>query len=267
MRLPPESARGSRQPRRAWSSLIGVWWLLLALAAGGCQNDEPTPVAPTAIPTPTAPVATPTPAAPVVPIRAGDLAALVDGHSAFAFDLYRILESESGNLLFSPYSISLALAMVYAGARGETERQMAETLQYRLSQDRLHAASNHLQLELGGRGQVVEGGSLQLHIANALWGQMDHEFLASFLDRLTESYGTEVKPMDFHAQPQKSRIAINAWIAEQTENQIRDLIPPGVIDPTTRLVLTNAIYFDATWHYPFAPSATRPLPFLDKGIS
>jgi serpin B len=188
-----------------------------------------------------------------------DLADLVDGNTAFAFELYQNLSAEEGNLFLSPYSISLALAMTYAGARGETERQMADTLNFTLTQDSLHQAYNALDLELAARGRGAEGKDdkgFQLNIVNALWGQEDYEFLAEFLDTLAENYGAGLRLLDFANAPEKSRTTINDWVSDQTEGRIEDLIPQGVIDALTRLVLTNAIYFNAAWLNPFDEDAT-----------
>ena len=193
-----------------------------------------------------------------------DLADLVGGNSAFAFDLYRTLATEDGNLFYSPYSISLALAMTYAGARGETERQMAETLRFRLPQERLHPTFNALDLQLASRGDGARGEDdegFRLNIANAVWGQEDYDFLDAFLDVLAESYGAGVRPTNFREAPEESRVRINDWIAEQTEDRIKDLIPGGVIDDLTRMVLTNAIYFNAGWNHPFNKAATVPRTF------
>ena len=197
-----------------------------------------------------------------------ELTDLVKGNSAFAFDLYKALSATDGNLFYSPYSISLALAMTYAGAVGETERQMADTLHYRLSQDKLHPAFNTLDLELASRGGGAQGKDdkgFRLNIANAVWGQEDYDFLETFLDVLAESYGEGVRPMDFRQAPERSRITINNWVAEQTEDRIKDLIPQDAIDRFTRMVLTNAIYFNAAWYYPFEENYTvsRPFHLLD----
>ena len=113
-----------------------------------------------------------------------DLATLADGNSAFTFDLYQALRETDGNLFYSPYSISLALAMTYAGARGETEEQMANTLHFILPQNQLHSAFNSLDLELGRRGQDArgkDGEGFRLHIVNAIWGQKDFDFLPNLL--------------------------------------------------------------------------------------
>ena len=193
-----------------------------------------------------------------------DLAALADGNSAFAFDLYHALRGQEGNLLYSPHSISLALAMTHAGARGETERQMAETLRFVLPPDRLHPAFNALDQELASRGQGLQdedGEGFRLNIVNAVWGQREHPFREPFLDVLAESYGAGVRQADFREMPEESRLAINDWVAESTEDRIKDLIPPDVINSLTRMVLTNAIYFNASWLFPFNEANTRQHPF------
>jgi serpin B len=189
---------------------------------------------------------------------------LVAGANDFAFDLYHALAAEDGNLFYSPYSISLALAMTYAGARGETEQQMADTLHFTLSQDRLHPAFNGLDLDLASRGQGARGTdeeAFRLNIVNAIWGQEDYSFLNEFLDVLARNYGAGLRLVDFEKEAEKARVTINDWVADETEGKIEDLIPPGVINDLTRLVLTNAIYFNAAWLNPFQESATVDGPF------
>ncbi len=188
-----------------------------------------------------------------------DLSTQVDGNNAFAFDLYQTLRSTDGNLFYSPYSISLALAMTYAGARGDTEKQMSDALNFLLAQDRLHPALNSLDLALSSRGQGAKGKDekgFRLHIVNAIWGQAGYSFLPEFLDILAENYGAGLRIVDFVKAPEPSRLTINQWVSDQTEERIKDLIPQGAISDLTRLVLTNAIYFNAAWQYPFNKSAT-----------
>ena len=190
-----------------------------------------------------------------------ELTDLVSGNSTFAFDLYRTLAARDGNLFYSPYSISLAIAMTYAGARGETERQMADTLRILLPQGTLHSAFNALDRELASRGKsprLGEGEAFRLNIANAVWGQEDHGFLEEFLNILSESYGAGVRPVDFRGSPEESRVTINDWVAESTEGRITDLLPPEIINEMTRMVLTNAIYFNARWQHVFEDRRTRP---------
>ena len=268
-------------------TILRIFWLglayLAALALLAACSDLSTstipsdPMAtPTNTPTPT-PFNTPTPqptaktkerAAPAA--TDAEIADLVRGSNTFAFDLYQSLRGEDGNLFYSPYSISLALSMTYAGASGETERQMADTLQLLLSQEDLHPTFNALDLDLASRGEGAEGKDdegFKLNITNAVWGQVDYEFLESFLDVLAESYGAGVGPMDFRAAPERSRVTINDWVADQTEDRIKNLIPQGAIGKSTRMVLTNAIYFNAAWYYPFEedPTFRKPFHLLDGG--
>jgi serpin B len=160
--------------------------------------------------------------------------------------------------------------MTYAGARGETEQQMANALHFILPQDRLHPAFNSLDLELSQRGegaQGKDGEGFRLNIINAIWGQKDYEFLTTFLDTLAENYGAGLRLLDFISAPDESRLTINNWVSDQTEGRIEDLIPQGLINELTRLVLTNAIYFNAAWQYPFSEDMTEDGPFylLDEG--
>jgi len=202
-----------------------------------------------------------------------DLDALIEGNSTFAFELYRLLAEREGNenLFYSPYSISLALAMTYAGARGETEAEMADALHIILSQEKLHPAFNALDQELAQRGDGAEGKDtadgqdaegFRLNIANAIWGQEDYQFLDTFLDVLAQNYGAGLRALDFAGSPEESRVVINDWVSEQTEGKIEDLIPQGGIDGLTRLVLTNAIYFNAAWANPFEEAATGEGTFI-----
>ncbi len=203
-------------------------------------------------------------------VSQGDLATLVDGNSDFAFELYHTLKDTGKNLFYSPYSISQALAMTYAGARGDTENQMVDTLNFFLSQDYLHPAFNGLDIDLSNRGEGARGKDeegFRLNIVNAIWGQNNYEFLSEYLDILAENYGAGLRILDFVAAPEPSRITINDWGSDQTEGRIEDLIPQGIIDTLTRLVLTNAIYFNAAWQFPFEEDATADGPFhlLDGG--
>jgi serpin B len=189
-----------------------------------------------------------------------EMAEQVAGNSAFAFDLYQTLRAGGdGNLFYSPYSISLALAMTHAGARGETGQQMADVLHFTRPPDRLHPVFNALDLELARRGGGAagkEGEGFRLNIVNALWGQDGYTFLSEFLDILAEHYGAGLRLIDFAGAPEKARENINDWVSDQTENRIEDLIPEDAIDTWTRLVLVNAIYFDAAWLHPFEAEST-----------
>ncbi|MCK4693828.1 MAG: serpin family protein [Anaerolineales bacterium] len=193
-------------------------------------------------------------------VDTADLKELVEGNTAFALDLYQTLRGEEGNLIFSPYSISLALAMTYAGSRGETEHQMADTLHFTLSQSHLHPAFNMVDLELASLGEDVDeqlGEAFRLNIANSIWGQRGYDFLPEFLDVLALNYGAGLRLVDYMEAPEEARQIINHWVSDQTEERIKDLIPQGAIDPVTKLVLANAIYFNAGWFYPFEEGQTR----------
>jgi serpin B len=183
---------------------------------------------------------------------------LVTGNTQFAMDLYHVLYNQGENLFYSPYSISLALAMAYAGARGLTEQQMAQALHFDLPQTALHAAFNSLEQALASRGQQIkENERFRLHIVNALWGQRDYVFLPAYLDLLAENYGAGMRLLDFQAASEPARETINQWVAEQTEQRIKDLLPSGSINELTRLVLSNAIYFSAAWQRPFQSDNTQ----------
>ncbi|AUX20739.1 proteinase IV [Sorangium cellulosum] len=195
---------------------------------------------------------------------------LADGNTTFALELYRRLGAEPGNLFCSPHSVSSALAMTYAGARGETAAQMAGALRFTLPGERLHPAFNALDLALAGRGKGAEGrdgGGFRLHVANAIWGQVGYSFQPSFLDVLAQSYGAGLRVVDFVEAPEAARGIINAWVARRTEDRIRDILPEGAIGPSTRLVLTNAIYFNAAWQFPFKEEQTTPGDFTLAGGS
>lgn len=205
-------------------------------------------------------------------VSASDLSDLVDDNAGFAFDLYQFLREQEGNLFYSPFSVSLALAMTYAGARGDTEAQMADALHFLLPQERLHPVFNVLDIELARRGEGAQGKDekgFRLNIVNAIWGQEGFEFLPQFLDVLAENYGAGLRLLDFAQAPEEARVTINDWVSDQTEGRIEDLIPQGVIDRLTRLILTNAIYFNAAWLYPFQEQWTSDGTFhlLDGGES
>ncbi len=191
------------------------------------------------------------------------LSELVSGNTAFALALYQQLFQDDSNLFCSPYSISLALAMTYAGARAETAAQMAEALRLGLPAHELHLALRTLQAALSSRGlNLDEGQRFQLHVANALWGQAGYRFDQAFLDVLAENYDAGMRLLDFAKQPDDSRKVVNEWVEEQTEEKIKDLLPKGSIDALTRLVLTNGIYFNASWLYPFNEGFTRDESFF-----
>jgi serpin B len=179
---------------------------------------------------------------------------VVNGNNAFACDLYAHLAGEKGNLFFSPYSISTALAMTYAGARGETATEMAQTLHFALNHHELHPAFARLLKEMDGQGKDRP---FEMHVANALWGQKGYAFRNEFVELLKANYGAGLREADFVKAAEDARRQINRWVEEQTKDKIKDLIPPGVLNAMTRLVLTNAIYYKAPWQHPFYEAVTK----------
>ncbi len=201
-----------------------------------------------------------------------DVPELVAGNTQFAVDVYKKLaaDPDNVNVFFSPYSISVALAMTWAGALGDTASQMADTLHFSLDQDALHPAFDWLDLALNSRGEGAEGKDgepFRLHVINRLFGQTGYQFLQPFLDTLALYYGAGLYLLDFASDPDAGRVAINDWVAEQTEDRIKDLIPPPAITFNTKLVLVNAIYFNAKWKEVFDDQLTADGSFslLDGG--
>jgi serpin B len=189
--------------------------------------------------------------------------AVAEDSNRFALDLYgRLRTGQADNLFFSPSSLSTALVMTYAGARGQSAEQMAKVLHLRLPQEKLHPAFGDLRRYWNADGK--ERG-YRLSVANRLWGRQGYHFLPGFLDLTREHYGAELAQVDFSRQPDQARQRINAWIEAQTQAKIRDLIPPGVLDASTRLVLTNAIYLKGDWTEPFRKELTQVAPFHISG--
>jgi serpin B len=187
-------------------------------------------------------------------VSADDAAALADGNRAFAFDLYRQLAKPGQNLFFSPFSISTALAMTYPGAVGRTKTELGDTLRFSLPEPALHAAFNGAALALQGRAEDVaqdgSGTGFELRTVNQAFGQRGYPFLDEYLDVLAQNYGSGLISVDF-AESEATRASINGWVEDQTEERVKDLLPPDALSADTRLVLTNAIYFKASWASPF----------------
>jgi serpin B len=177
----------------------------------------------------------------------------------FAVDFFEQVRAREGNLFFSPFSISTARAMTYAGARGRTAEQMAEVLH--LPEDRHTVRSGYRSLtdEVNEAARGEEG--VRIEVANALWGQVGYEFLPEFLQVLEEYYDAELNEVDFVGAAEAARERINTWVAEATNGKIEDLIPRGALDAMTRLVLTNAIYFKGLWNNQFDEAKTEQAAF------
>jgi serpin B len=233
--------------------------LIPALLLGGAACGEETP-APTNVEearSQVARVVTPS-------VSEADRKALAEGNQSFALSLFGEVQAGRPNLVFSPASVSTALAMTYAGAAGATATEMAKALHFSLPQDRLHPAMNELTAALASRGEGksgADGGPFRLRIVNSTWVQKDFALLPTYLDVLAANYGAGVSLLDFTHAANPSRETINRWVAAQTEDRIKDLLPPGSVTTDTRLVLTNAVYFNAAWKTPFAANDTREVPF------
>ena len=179
----------------------------------------------------------------------------VEGNNSFAVAMYRRAAAKDGNQFLSPVSISFALAMTYAGARGGTEREMKQALHFHGEQKELHPALSAIMTKLNGSG---EKRPYELVVANALWGQRGHVFLNEYLGLMKQWYNSGLMQADFALAAEKARTTINWWVEEITRNKIKDLIPPGVLTAQTRLVLTNAVYFKGAWRSGFQKERTRP---------
>jgi serpin B len=188
----------------------------------------------------------------------GDSPSLVKGNTAFACDLYARLRDRDGNFFTSPYSITTALGMTYAGARGQTAEQMAKVMRFTLPQERLHPAAGALVRDLSGADKKR---GYQLSVANSLWGQKDYGFLNEFLQLNQTCYGAGFQEVDFINAREQARKTINTWVEKETQDKIKDLLKENHLKDTTRLVLTNAIYFKAEWQTKFYRDATREAPF------
>jgi len=188
-------------------------------------------------------------------------AQLGESNRAFAFDLYRqVTQGSSENTFFSPYCVSLALAMTYAGAKDETKSEMMSALRFDLPEPELHAAFNAADLELKGRpGEAIEDQpdkGVRLELTNAFFVQSGRRPGDAFLDVLATNYDAGVQMIDLQGEPERSRTAINGWVADHTEDRIQELLRAGSIDASTVFVLVNAIYFKAAWMLPFEPQLT-----------
>jgi serpin B len=193
------------------------------------------------------------------------LQTLAQDNTAFALAFFNQIRDADDNIIFSPFSLSLALSMTLAGAEASTEQAMLDGLQMNLPENEIHAAFNALLLAIEASQELgqdeMEGDQFQLNIANSIWGQSGYSFKEDFLDILAQHYGAGMYNVDYRQNPEGARNAINNWVAEETEDKIEDLIPAGAIDPLTRLVLANAIYFNGSWLHPFSQNATAQAPF------
>jgi len=189
--------------------------------------------------------------------------AVVAGNTAFALDLYGKVRSEPGNLFMSPASISTALSMTWAGARGDTAKQMTKVLHFDLPEQQQHEG----QAALLARLSSSSPNSPQLAIANRIWSQKDMSLEAPFVKLTNEQYGAGIELVDFVGKPNDARLTINQWVKKKTNDKIVDLLAPGVINPLTRMVLTNAIWFKGSWATAFPKANTKDLAFATSAGS
>jgi serpin B len=192
----------------------------------------------------------------------GDANAAAASINAFGLDLYRQLGAGGGNLVFSPASVALALAMARAGARGETASEMDAVL-HALGADLQAAGLNALDLALGARSgtfadEVGKPHEVTLRIANTPFAQRGMALEPAYLEALATSFGAGLRLVDYAHDPEAARKLINAWVDVKTEHRIPELLAAGTIDDMTRLALVNAIYLKAPWATPFDPAATKP---------
>jgi serpin B len=187
-----------------------------------------------------------------------DKAAVTAANNRFGFELLGRVSKPNTNAILSPFSISAALSMTYAGARGDTAAEMARTLHFAKEQDRWHPAVGALSAELQPTGDKP---TYELQIANRLWGQRGAPFNDAFLKTTRNNYGAGIQALDFRNDTEAARETINAWVEEQTREKIKELIQKGQLREDTSLVLTNVIYFKSAWQIPFSKSATEPEEF------
>jgi serpin B len=193
---------------------------------------------------------------------------LAEDNAAFAFTINEQINQTLGeykNFVFSPLSLSLALSMTLAGAESTTEQGMLEALHLSTPEKEIYPSFNALLLAIEKSQEITkkgsEGSQFQINIANSIWGQAGYTFEAEFLDTLAKYYGAGVYNVDFRRNPVAAINAINAWVEDETQEKIQDLIPSGAINELTRLVLANAIYFNGSWLYPFDAANTSAQPF------
>jgi serpin B len=221
------------------------------------ENALPTAEPTTAEPT-TAKPATPEPtkAEPTTPASDAVVAEVASGFNAFGLALYGKLATAPGNTIVSPASVSVALAMTHAGARGQTAAEIEQALRYgRPAAEVQQAVATMLQ------AWSAEHESTELAVANRLFGEATLPFEASFIELTGHTFGAPLERVDFVGAAEAARTRINDWVEERTHDRIQELLPGGSVDGSTRLVLTNALYFKAQWLHPFLEGATKDAPF------
>ena len=239
----------------ALSAILAV--LVLGIIAAGCTGTQGT----------TIPQTTPTPSADPTPDVSGENATTVSGdrnvvvaNNLFTHDLYLRLEktasAEGENIFFSPFSISSALAITYEGAHGKTADEIRSVYYFPENSSRMREGFASLNAGINSKDA-----GYTLSTANALWAEKTYTFLPEYIGIAEKYYAANTTNLDFIGQPEASRQTINSWVEDQTNNKIKDLLPPGSINPITRLVITNAVYFKGTWQKQFDANKTSDASF------
>jgi serpin B len=194
------------------------------------------------------------------------ISTLSNGNQIFAVELFQAVSKANENLFLSPYSISLSLAMAGSGARGQTQSEIDQVLHLQLPQEMIPAAFNALNQSLAvgtspTNSDSGQGEKFKLKIAAATWGQKGFQIRPAYLDLLHTYYGADLQSVDFKANPELARSAMNQWTSQSTQGKIKDMIAPGAIAPDTRMIITNAIYFQSAWLNPFDKNGTHDQTF------
>jgi serpin B len=261
--------------RRMRAATVALGLLLAAKLMAACVSAPPAgSPQPTDVPTPTAsPDLSPTPVAlaaipgaevlvrgerSVADVALDDIRSVAAARNAFGLDIFRLLARGEGNLALGPDSISNALTMTYAGARGDTAAQMRVAMHFDLSDEALHRAAGALDASLL---EANDTDGIDMARGTQLFGQRGFEFKEPFLETLSRDYGAPLATLDFADDPETARGVINTWVAELTRQLIEELMPPGSISGNTQLVIVDAQYMKAAWDEPFDPDRTSDAPF------
>jgi serpin B len=234
---------------RRLGSLILVLWF-----CSGCGGGRPAEIAASAQRPMIRPAAAPE-----------ELRSLVRDNSDFAFLLFRQLGKDNQNLVFSPFAVSISLAMIYGGANGGTEGEIAHTLHFSLPRERLPAAFHDLDRSLLRQGEKGSEEKFRLLLADAVWCQQGGFFQPRFLDDLAKYYNADIKLVNFSEAPEISRQTINSWMRQETGGRLEELLPAGAVTGASRLVLTEAACFRGQWILSFPPGDTHPGAFTLAG--
>jgi serpin B len=245
------------EPKTSSACVFAALAILFIIIAGCTGTNVEQPASPAVEQVPT-----------IAPgVTASPTQTVAHANNQFAFDLYSRLaknpEYSGNNLFFSPFSLSSALAITYEGANGQTKNEIRSVF---------HFPENDTMLRQGfaGLNAGINKGDAgySLHTANALWAEKTYAFLPGYISTAEQYYGANITSLDFIGHPDESRITINTWVEDKTEDKIKDLIPAGVIDPLTRLIITNAIYFKGDWVRQFDKNLTTDADFrTESGTS